>query len=59
MELLLFAAVAVAIGSLLYRFLPTAIRRYVELDSSLGELLAFAVGAGVLVAAAIAWATYW
>ena len=48
--LLLFTAIALVLGGLLYRFLPGAIRRYVDLDSSLGELLAFVLGAACLVA---------
>ena len=59
MNLLLFSAIAVALGGLIYRVLPTAIRKYVDLDSSLGELLAFGVGAAILIVIiAAAWAMY-
>jgi len=47
----LLASIAVAIGDLVYRVLPRSIRRYVDLDSSLGEMLAFSLGAVVLVSA--------
>ena len=56
MDLLLFPAIALATGGVLYRVLPGTIRTYVALDSSLGQLLAFILGAVVLVT--ILWAAW-
>ena len=59
MEFLTFSAIALAIGAPLYRVLPVMIRKHVDLDSSLGELLAFGIGATFLVAfIAAAWAIF-